>query len=169
MPNLPYNMKPSGLLSIFMLLVNKGFKQRRLHNFIRKLFIVVPLAVQNSLVLRDGSLEVVVNVCFACTQSNRVVNLLIVDVHFNTGKDWVQKVVYMSNERNWGLLLSRRLFFICFYLIFELLFSLLCYCKLRNHDPWQVSVSMPITSVSIQRISSDKFEIQTLCSFHRVR
>ena len=66
---------------------DKIFRQRSFHYFIRKLFIVVPLEVQNSLVFRDGSLEVVGNVRFARIQSIRVVNLLIVDVHFNIGKN----------------------------------------------------------------------------------
>ena len=44
---------------------------------------VIPLAVQNSFVFRDDSLEVVLNVRFVRIQSTRVVNLLIVDVHFN--------------------------------------------------------------------------------------
>ena len=60
-------MKPSGLLSIFILFVKK----------------VVPFAVQISLVFRDCPLEIVGNVRFVRIESNRVVNLLIVDVHFN--------------------------------------------------------------------------------------
>ena len=61
----------------------KRFRQRRFHNFIKKFFIVVPLAVQNPLVFKDGSLEVVGNVRGLRIQSIRVVNLLFVDVHFN--------------------------------------------------------------------------------------
>ena len=80
------------------------------------------MAVQNSLVFREVSLEIVGNVRLLRIQSIRVVYLLIVDVHFNFGKMWVQNVVYISNERNWGLLLLRRLFFICFYHFFVLLF-----------------------------------------------
>ena len=44
-------------------------------------------------------------------------------------------------------------------------FLLLCYCKFRNHDPWQISVSRPSTSVSNQRNSSDPLEIQTPAVF----
>ena len=29
---------------------------------------------------------------------------MIVDVHFNIGDNWGQKVIYMTNERNWDLL-----------------------------------------------------------------
>ena len=48
-------------------------------------------------------------------------------------------------------------------------FLLLPYSNFRNHDPWQVSVSKPSTSVSNQPKSSDPFEIQTLRRFHQVR
>ena len=65
----------------------KRFRQRRFHNFITKFFIVVPFAVQNSLVFRNGSLEVVGNLGFVRIQFIRVLNLLIVDVHFNIGKN----------------------------------------------------------------------------------
>ena len=54
-------------------------------------------------------------------KSTRVVYLLIVDVHFNIGKQWMQNAVYMSNKRNWSLLFYR-LFLFCFCLIFVLLF-----------------------------------------------
>ena len=64
----------------------RRFRQRRFHNFIRKFFVVVPVAMQNSLVIRDGSLEVVRNVRLVRIQSIRVVNLLIVDIHLNIGK-----------------------------------------------------------------------------------
>ena len=74
----------------------------------------------------------------------------------------------MSSERNWSVFL-RRLFLFCFCLLFVFLFLILWCCKFRNHDPWQVSVSKPSTSVSNQRNSSYPFEIQTLCSFYRVR
>ena len=68
---------------IFILLVKEGSGERRFHNFIRNVFVVVRLAVQNSLVFRDGSLELVGKVRFVRIQSIRVVNLLIADVHFN--------------------------------------------------------------------------------------
>ena len=47
-------------------------------------------------------------------------------------------------------------------------FLLLWYCKFRNHDSREFSVSNSRMSVSNQRNSSNPFEIQTLCSFHRV-
>ena len=63
------------------------FRQRRFHYFIRNFSIVVLLAVQNSLVFGDDSVEVVGNIRCVGLQSIRVVNLLIVDVHFNVGKN----------------------------------------------------------------------------------
>ena len=107
----------------------------------------------NSHVFKDGSLEIVGNARFVHTRSNIVAKLLIVDVHFNIWKNWVQIVDYMSNEMNWCLL--RRLLFFRFYLLFVLLFFLVCYCKFRNHDPdkfqfqsrvrlSQINVTVPI-------------------------
>ena len=117
-------MKPSGLLSIFILLVKKGtdWNASMISSGNSWLSIVVPLAVQNSLVFRDGSLEVVGNVRLVRIQSIGVVNLLIVDVQFNIEKNWVQNVVHMSNERNWCLLLHR-LFLVHFCFFFVLLFD----------------------------------------------
>ena len=56
-------------------------------------------------------------------QSIRVVTPLIVDVLFNIGKNWVQNIFYMSNERDRCLLLllSRR--FLIRSCLFVLLFS----------------------------------------------
>ena len=83
---------------------------------------VVPLAVENSLVLR-GPLEVVGNVRLERKQSNKLIDLLIVDVDFSIGKK-VQNFVYISNERSWSLLFHLRCFlvrlsvFLVFYFIF---------------------------------------------------
>ena len=77
--------------------------------------------MQTSLVFIDGSLEVVGNIRFVLIQSIRVVNLLVVNVNFNIGKNWMQIVVYMSNERNWNVFL-RSLFLFCFCFFFVFLF-----------------------------------------------
>ena len=129
----------------------------------------MPLAVQNSLIFRDGSLEFVWTVTFLRIKSIWIVTMLIVDLHVNIGKNWVQNVVYMNSEMNWNLLLLLLRFYIHFNHFSQLLFLLLCLCKFPNHDPWQKSVSKRSTSVSNQRNSSDPFETQTLCSFHRLR
>ena len=115
-------MKPSGLLSIFNLLVKKGSDKKGASiissgNSLKS----YPSQCKNSYVFRDVSLEVVGKIRFVRIQSIRVVNLLIDDVHFNIGKNWVENVVYMSNERNWSLLF-RRLFHFCFRFLFVLLF-----------------------------------------------
>ena len=101
----------------------------------------VPFAVQNSLVIRDDSLEVVGNVRFVRIQSTKIVNLLIVDVHFNIVKNWVQNVLYMSNERNWCLLFHR-LFLIRFCLFFLPLLSF-------------------VASVNFVTTTPDKFQLQS--------
>ena len=53
----------------------------------------------DSLVLRDGPLEVGGKAVLVCIISNRMVNLLVVDVHFNIGKNEC-KIIYMDNENN---------------------------------------------------------------------
>ena len=106
----------------------KRLRQRCFHNLIKKLFIVVHLALPNSFVFRDSRLEVVGNVRLVRIQPIRVVNWLTVDVHFNIRKNWVQNVLYKSNERNWSLLLPvRRRFLICFWLFFVLFFVIVTF------------------------------------------
>ena len=99
-PSLSYNMKLSGLLSIFVLFVEKRFRQTHFHNLIWKLLIVVPFATKNSIVFRDALLEIAGNVRLVRIQSIWIIIVPIVVVHFNNGKNWVQNVVYISNERN---------------------------------------------------------------------
>ena len=65
----------------------KRVRQRRLHSAVMKFFIVVPLARQNSLVFKDGPIEVVGNAKLVRIQPIRVVKLLIVYVQFNFGKN----------------------------------------------------------------------------------
>ena len=80
--------------------------------------------MQNTLEFRVGSLEVVVNVRLVRIESIWVVLLLIVDVHLNIGKNWVQNLNYRSNEMNWSLfhiLLFQ--FFVRFCLLLVLLFN----------------------------------------------
>ena len=84
----------------FLFSSEKRFTKKRFHNLIRKLFIVVPLAVKNSFVFRVDLREVDGNVRIVRKQSVRVVLLLSVDVHFNIGKNLVENVVYMCNEKN---------------------------------------------------------------------
>ena len=135
-PSLPYTMKPSGLPSIFILL--KKFRQRGFHKFIRKFFKVVALAVENSLVFREGPLEIVGNVRMVSVQSIRVVDLLIVDVHLNMWKSSVQNVGYVSNEKNGSLLLFFRPFLIFFCFFFVLFFFLLRHCRFLNRNTCEI-------------------------------
>ena len=75
-------MEPSGLQRFFQLPAKKG----TFHSLIRRFLIVIPFVVQNSLVLREGSFEVVANFKFVRTQSISFVVFLIVDLHRNNGK-----------------------------------------------------------------------------------
>ena len=100
-PKLPYIMRASSLMINFILLVKKKFRQKGFHNFIKNFFIVVITAVQKSFAFIYGPLDVVGNVKFLRMESICFLNLLIVDVGRNIGKNWVQNVVYKSKERNW--------------------------------------------------------------------
>ena len=114
-------MKPSGLLNIFILPVEKSSDKGASTQIF---FLVIPFAVQNPYVFRDGSLEVVVKVRLVRIQSIAVVNMLIVDFHLNIGKNGMQIVVYMSNERNWSRFSF--LLFLCFPCFISLFDSSLC-------------------------------------------
>ena len=89
------------------------------------LFIVLAFTTQNSLVFRDGCLKDVWNVRIVCIKSIGIVNLLIVNVHFNIWKNWMHYVVYIGNS-SYFFVIS------CFSgnnrLIFVLLFSLTLVC-----------------------------------------
>ena len=114
------------MLSNFILLVKKKFRQKRFHNLIKKFFIVVPFAVQHSFAFRLGAFEVVGNARFVRTQSLRLVKVLIADVHFNISKNPAQNVFYMSTETNWSyLLLFRRCRFLIRFCLFFILFCFL--------------------------------------------
>ena len=136
---------------------------------IRKLFLVMPFAVQNSLALGNCAREVVGNVRFVRIQSIRFVNLLIVDAQGNIWKNWMQNFVYMRNQKNWSVF-SFFLSFFCFCRLFwfflVLFFKFLQFCILCKHYPWPILVFQRKNSVSNQHTTSDPFENQTLCISH---
>ena len=125
------------------------FRKRSFHNFISKFFIVVPLAVQNSLVFREGSLEVVGNVRFVRIQSIRNVKLLIVDVHFNIGRNWVQNVSYMSNERNWSLLCCLLIFQFCFFFVLPSYFFGIVSFVITTPDKFQFQSRLRLSQINV--------------------
>ena len=59
-PSSPYNIKPSVLLSIFILLIKKGFRKNVFHILIRKFIIVVTPAVQTPLFPQIAALKLLV-------------------------------------------------------------------------------------------------------------
>ena len=161
-------MKPSGLLSIFILLVKKVFRQRCFHKLIRKFFIVVPFAMQNYLVFKDGSLEVVGNVRLVRIQSIWIVNCWLL-MYTSTLEKIEGKMLFTWVTRRTGTACSSSAASVASS-AFASSVSLFTSSpfRFRNRDPWQVSVSKPSMSVSNQRSNSDPFGIQP-CIFHRVR
>ena len=96
-------MKPSGVLSSFILLVKKGIRLG-VSNILRILFIVIAFTMQNILVFRDGCLKVVWNVRLVCIESIGNVNLLFVNVHFNIWENWMHYFDYIGNSSNFFFL-----------------------------------------------------------------
>ena len=137
----------------------KRLRQRGFKNLIWKFFIVLSLAVQNAFVIRGSPFEVAGNKRLVRIKSIRIVNLLIVDLHFNIGKNWRRNVIDMINERNWSLpLLLLRLFLIqfCFsFLFFFLCFGIVCFAT-TTLDKFQFQSQV---RVSNQYGGSDSCEI----------
>ena len=81
-------------------------------------------AVQNRPVFGSGYLEVNGNVGNVRVETIRVLKLLIVDAHFNNGKNWKQKIDYITRQRNWNVFFLFLRFLISFnlYWFFNLLF-----------------------------------------------
>ena len=103
----------------FSLSLSKKSREKRFYNFIKKFFIVVPLQYKTLFCFKDSLVEVVGKVKLVHMQSIRVVSLMIVDLHFNIGHNWVQNCIQLSNERNWSLLL-----FLCFLIHFCIFLAL---------------------------------------------
>ena len=86
-------------------------------------------------------------------ESNWIVNLLIVETHFNIGKNWVQNVVYMNNKRNWNhsFLFCRRRFDIRFSLNFGLclhFFGLVSFLT-KAPDKFQFQIQLHLSQINI--------------------
>ena len=148
----------------------KGLRHGCVHNFIKAFLKVIPFTIPNPFVFSDGSLEVVWNVRFVHKQSIRVVNLLIVDVHLNIGKNCMQNVVYMSNERNWSilhLLLCLRFprFSGFFFVLFFYFFGFVSFVT-TNLDTFQFQRQVRLSQMNA--VVPIRLKVK-LCSFHRVR
>ena len=108
-------------------------------------------------------LKLLGNVRFGRIQSIRVVNLLIVDVHFNIGKYWVQNVVYMSNERNWCLL-QRRLLLVPFYLLIVLpsyFFAIVNFVT-TTPDKFQLQSHVGLSQINVIAPIRSKFKLYSV-------
>ena len=96
--------------------------------------------MQNSLVFRDGCLEVVWNVRLVCIESIRLVNLLVINVDFNIWNYWMQYVVYVVNS--------------------SYFFFVVCSCFSENNRLIFVLFFLFLTLVCNVMTSVDKFELQ---------
>ena len=77
--------------------------------------------MQNPFVFREKSLEVVENARPVHIASIWIVSLVIVDVHLNIGKNWVQNADHKSNDGNWSFLHQHMLHFLIGFCISFLL------------------------------------------------
>ena len=109
-------------------------------------------------------LEVVGNVKLGHKESDWIVDLLVAQVFFNTGKHWVQNVVYMNNERNWSLFFLL-LFLFCFYFysLFVLFFFRIVNFMTKTLDNFQFQSLVRVSQFTIRS------EFNFFCSFHRMR
>ena len=103
---------------------DRRFGKGSVHYLIKGFFLVLLFAVQNSLVLRDGSLEVFGKIKRVRIQSIGVVDELSVDVHLIYRKIWMWNTFIMSIQWNWRVFLHLRgCRIFCFIIV--LFFSLL--------------------------------------------
>ena len=78
--------------------------------------------MHSNLIIRIGSFEFVGYARLVRIQSIGAVNVLIVDIYFKLGKNWVEFVNYISLETNWSLMLLLR-FLNCFCFFSVLFFQ----------------------------------------------
>ena len=139
-----------GYAKLFQSPCEKTFRQRCFQKFIRKFFIVVPLATQNAFIFRDSLIDVVGIVRLVRIQFFRFEKVLIVDVQFRIGKNLTQIVLYMSNERNWSLLLLfRRRFRLCFGHFFVLFIISLGVFSFATFDKFQFQSQVRLSQINI--------------------
>ena len=105
-----------------------------------------------------------------------MVKLLIVDLHFNMGKNWGQNVVYMSNERNYNLsfLLCFLIRFCFFFVPLFNFFAFVCFVT-TTYDNFQfqsqqslsqINVIVPIRlKVKLLQFSSVEVVVSVSCSW----
>ena len=87
---------------------------------------------------------------FVRIQSIGVVNLLIVDLHFNIGKNWVQNVFYMSNKKNWSVFLrSLFLFCFCFFFLFFFYFFGIVSFVTTTLDKFQFQSRVRLSQINV--------------------
>ena len=96
--------------------------------------------MQNSLVFRDVCFKFGWNVRLVCIESIRTVILLIVNVHFNILKFWLQYVVYVGNSSYFSFIV--------------------CSCFSENNRVIFVLLFLFLTFVCLITTSFDKFEFQ---------
>ena len=104
LPNLPFIKKLSGLLCFFILLVKIKVHTKALPEVYLEVFKVVFSQCRTLSVFKNDSFEIVGILTVVHIEAAWLVNLLIVDVNFNIGENWVKNVVYTCKSRNWSLM-----------------------------------------------------------------
>ena len=150
--NWPYNMKPSGPLSIFIPLVKKGSDKGALYFHQVILHSRTPrIAKFPFIVIRDDSLEVVGIVRFVRIQSIRVVICWLLMYTSTLEKNDCKISFTWATRRIRACCSSSTVASASAFAFPSWYFLLLLQCKCRNHDAWPNSVSKLSTSVLNQR------------------
>ena len=134
--NVIYTMKhePSSVFSIFLVLVKEvAYKNGLLTSSRHSSY---SYTLDSNTPFNQGWIpKVVGKVRLVRIQSAGVVNLLIADGHLNFRKNWLRKVLHMSNLNKWCFF---RLFFCC---------SVFCFSFLRDFFKFLHIVSFPTTTI----------------------
>ena len=153
-------MKPWDLLSFFILLMKNGSDKEASIISSRNSSQSYQLKCRAPVYSKMDPLENVAIVRFVRKQSIRVLIFLIVEVHFNVGKNWVQNVVYMSNETNQSLCLP--LHFLIRISLFLLLllnfFGSVSYVT-KTFDKFQIQSQVGLSQINVIVPNPSKCEL----------
>ena len=149
-----------------MSLEKQGFPEVCVHSLIKILHKIIPFDVENSLVFRDISLEVVWKVELLLTTSLSFVNLLHVETTSTLQGE--KQIFFQTRNGKHENIFHHYLIKCCIFIFSSFCFLLFFwFCKSRHHDFWLFAVSKPI-----------KFQFETIvlipwkfkiCSFCRVK
>ena len=148
-PVLPYNTKQSALLSKLVSFW-KAVQSKALPKFHQTVLQNCTSCTAKLPCIQKWPLEIVGIVRLVRIQSIDIVKFLIVDVHFNIGKNWVHIVCCMCNDRNSSRLVPFRfhVYFSLFFVFFFYFFAIVSFVTTTvDKLQFQRQVRLPQTNV----------------------